>query len=62
MLIHEDIQCGQAPQEIWLCGAVNSMPHADKPTASDLNVELLTSHDSQQLCGCREPAGFVQKL
>lgn len=47
MLIHEDVQRSQAPQEIWRFGPVNAMPHTDKPTASDLNVELLTSHDCQ---------------
>ncbi len=59
MPAHKDIQCSQAPEKIWLCGAVNPMPHADKPTPSDLNVELLTGHDCQQLCGCRVSAGFV---
>ena len=42
-------------------GCVDPIPNANEATVLDLNVELLASHDCQQLCGCGETASLVQQ-
>jgi hypothetical protein len=43
--LHEDVECSQAAQQIWLLGRVDAMPHAQEFALLDLHVELLTTHD-----------------
>jgi hypothetical protein len=53
-LFHEEIKRGQSADEIWLGSAVHAPPHADETAVSNLNIQLLTRHDCQQLSSCGE--------
>ena len=57
---YKDVECGQAAQQIWLLGCIDPVPNTNETTIFDLNVELLTGHSSQQLCGSSETASLLQ--
>jgi hypothetical protein len=54
MLFHEEIKRGQPADEVWLGSAVHAPPYADETAVSNLNIQLLTRHDCQQLSSCGE--------
>ncbi len=58
--LHNDVQCSQAAQQIWLLGRIDAVPNTQEFTLFDLHIELLTSHDCQELCGSGKSTGILQ--
>jgi hypothetical protein len=53
-LPHEQIKRRQPADEVLLRSGIYASPQANQTAVPNLNIQLLTCHDRQQLCGCGE--------